>query len=164
MEHTKHIWRAFLILAFLGIAMVCGRQFAVPESFGKAGHYRYDSLKEMMSRPVVHGGSKSCKEGCHDHEERFAQYAKGKHQTVSCETCHDPVTYHVKDGEKIADMNKHATFDLCAYCHRKVEGRPKTFPQIVFLDHLREQDVPLAGEIPEGICFKCHDVHDPAIE
>ena len=46
------------------------------------------------------------------------------------------------------------SYTLCARCHRKIEGRPAKFPQVVL-----DQHVPAALEV--GICLQCHNPHSP---
>lgn len=161
MEHTKHIWRAILILIAIALVGIVARHFLLPASFGMRGHYRYDSLGEYMSMPLVHGSVKACAE-CH--EGQFALRSEGKHASVSCEVCHMPVTTHVKDGETIAEMPINLSHKLCAVCHQKMPARSDTMPQVDIKAHLIEQEMFEPGaEIAEGICTACHDVHAPGI-
>jgi hypothetical protein len=48
------------------------------------------------------------------------------------------------------------SFTLCARCHRKIDGRPATFPQVVL-----EQHVP--GGLEGRVCLECHDPHSPKL-
>ncbi len=95
MEHTKHLWRALGILVVVAVSGVVIRHFAIPDSFGEAGSYRYDALAEIASKPVVHGNDISCRE-CH--ADMAETKAAGKHAPVRCEVCHAPVTTHARDG------------------------------------------------------------------
>lgn len=153
MEHTKHIWRAVIILLALPIVFITVRHFLVPPSFGAEGHYRYDSLSEHRDHPVIHGSTTACRE-CH--ESADAEKGKGKHVSLSCEVCHAPLALHVKDGKKIADMPKNKSYTLCAGCHQQLEARPKDFPQIDVEKHPAEQ----GGSLEDG-CVTCHDGHNP---
>ena len=130
----------------------------IPESFGQAGHYRYDSINELMAKLPEHGNDKTCGT-CH--EEILETHDAGKHATVSCETCHAPLSVHVKEGEKIASMPIGQPLTLCAYCHQANRARPAEFPQIVFKEHLVELGVELTDEISPGVCTECHEAHDP---
>jgi len=162
MEHTKHIWRATLLIVMLAVAMIVARHFLIPETFGQAGHYRYGSLAEHMQHPVRHGGATACKE-CHDEE--FEVVTGGKHASVQCEVCHAPVSRHIANQEKIADMPIDRSRRLCAYCHRKLRARPKDMPQVSFLEHLVETKALKPGaEIPDGVCLQCHEAHNPTGE
>lgn len=163
MEHTKHIWRAVLVLVAVALIGIVVRHFLVPSSFGQRGHYRYDSLAEYMDIPLVYGGVKACAEECHP--EQLKNRNEGKHATVSCEVCHMPLADHVKDGEVIAEMPKNLSHELCLFCHQEVRTRRETMPQISIREHLIEPEVIGAeDEIPEGICAECHDVHAPDID
>ena len=161
MKHTQHIWRAVIILIVLLVVFITIQHFLVPESFGLAGHYRYDSLSELMDKPIIHGNITACKK-CHDNiqEERD----KGKHVSVSCEVCHAPLAFHVKDDKKVDVMPINRSYTLCAYCHQKLEGRPKSFPQVTFKEHLVAQGAEILDKIPDKICITCHSVHSPSIK
>lgn len=65
MGHTKHLWRAVLLLIMLGGGSIVGRHFLIPQSFGESGFYRYDSLYDYMKQPISHGGNASCTP-CHE--------------------------------------------------------------------------------------------------
>ncbi|MBI2930367.1 MAG: cytochrome C [Planctomycetes bacterium] len=158
MEHSKHIWRAALILLFGVVGFIVVRQFLIPKSFGIAGHYRFDALAEFMAQPVKHGGRESCRK-CH--EPPYETTSKGKHARVSCEVCHGPVGDHASKEAKIAVMPKNPSYKLCAYCHQKLAARPKGFKQVSFRKHLEEQGFASDSKIPEKICLKCHEPHDP---
>lgn len=159
MLHTKHIWRAVLLLVGAAVVGFTGRHFMIPESFGEAGFYRYDSLGDFMAKPVVHGGSASCAE-CH--AEQATTKAEGKHAGLSCEACHGPLAGHVKDGVRIAPMPVNRSHELCAYCHQALKARPATMPQVDIPQHLLTLEVLSPGDaIPEGACATCHDVHSP---
>ncbi len=162
MEHTKHIWRAVLVLIAVALVGIVVRHFLIPPSFGQKGHYRYDSLGEHMDIPLVHGSVKACAE-CH--EDQFKLRSEGKHATLSCEVCHMPLATHVKDGEVIAEMPINLSHELCAFCHQEVRARRETMPQIGIRKHLIELEmIEAEDEIPEGICAGCHDVHAPSID
>ncbi|MBI2900122.1 MAG: cytochrome C [Planctomycetes bacterium] len=159
MEHSKHIWRAALILLFLGTGFVGVRHFLIPKSFGQAGHYRYDSIFEYMAQEPNHGSRESCRK-CH--EEKFAETVKGRHAPVQCEVCHAPVSAHAKDDKKIADMPTNPNHKLCALCHQKLDSRPKGFPQVDLRRHLAGGGRTVAATIPDAACFECHSAHEPS--
>lgn len=162
MTHTKHLWRAAILLILVSVGGIVGRHFLVPPTFGATGFYRADSLKDHMSKPVIHGTRTSCN-ACH---QDIAQTAlAGKHATLSCETCHAPESKHVKDDAKIADMPSSKTGAQCALCHAQLRARPKTQHQIEFDKHLVKLEVAQPGEaIPEDVCYTCHDPHSPSLE
>jgi hypothetical protein len=167
MEHTKHIWRAVLIILLVPISYVVIHHIAVPESFGVYGHYRADSVKEFMDTPVIHGDRESC-QSCHEkqNKELLANKAKGKHATVPCENCHDAVSFHVKPDSKTGELVKIEkmvivrSYRLCAYCHEYLEARPNAFPQVKCKEHVISQD----AEFSEEVCVKCHDPHNPSLK
>jgi hypothetical protein len=158
MEHSKHIWRAVILLAAAVVFVVSGRHFLVPESFGKMGHFRNDSIGEYMNKPVRHGNDESCRK-CH--QDKDAAHGKGKHAAVRCENCHGPVTLHADQDKKIADAQVVRSWELCAFCHQPLKSRPKDFPQLDFREHLISKDIPVKDTIPPKVCFLCHDPHDP---
>lgn len=159
MEHTKHIWRAVLILIAAAIGGICFQHFMVPESFGETGFYRHDSLAEYMAQPLVHGDTGSCA-ACH--QKNADTKAAGSHAGLSCEPCHAPLSAHVQDNAKYADMPLNKSKDLCLNCHLKLRARPEKHPQIDPVEHLVAQGVISAGEpVPDEACISCHDPHSP---
>ena len=129
--HSKHLWRAMLILLVGGIGFVVARQLVIPKTFGATGHYRHDSLEEYRELPAQHGGAESCRR-CHK-EEKYTAAAIGKHAAVSCEVCHGPVALHADGQKKIADARKTPLGDapsyrMCLICHQDLPSRPKTQP------------------------------------
>lgn len=158
MEHTKHIWRAALLLVAVGVVVVVGRHFLVPDSFGEMGYYRYDALFEHMATEPRHGSPDACG-ACH--EDVASLKADGAHAPVQCEACHDALASHVKDDEKIADMRIDRSWQLCANCHQKLTGRPALIAQVDLIEHL---DLPPGSAIPAEACVGCHDadaIHHP---
>ncbi len=55
MEHTKHLWRAGILLLVFVIGGFVARHFLVPDSFGEMGYYRYAALFEFMEQEPRHG-------------------------------------------------------------------------------------------------------------
>jgi hypothetical protein len=157
LRHTKHIFRVVLLLVFVVVALTLGRTFFVPKSFGAYGPYRGDNVAEQMQKPVRHGNDESCK-SCHAAE--FDTHAAGKHEKVRCEVCHAPVATHAADGKKIAAMPTMHTRTLCLRCHRQLDARPTSFPQIQPQQHVEEQ----GGTWKDDACFDCHQPHAPSPE
>ena len=162
MEHARHVLRMGLLLVLLVAGVVLARSLLLPKSFGKYGSYRFDNVAEQRNKPVMHHGAKSCA-GCHEKQWKLREDGEA-HLKVSCEVCHGPLAKHatgeVKDQDtKLADMPVDKTWKLCARCHRKLEGRPETVPQIVFdSKHLK-------GDKLEGeACKSCHDPHSTMYE
>ncbi len=158
MEHTKHIWRISLLLLLVLIGAVLGRHFLIPDSFGKAGFYRYDALVELMGKEPVHGAPDSCAD-CHD--EKALAKAAGLHRSVQCEVCHDVLSSHIRDDDKYADMAINRSYKLCAYCHQKLVARPAAMVQVDIAEHL---ELAPGDAIPAEACLECHDsenIHAP---
>ncbi len=154
MEHARHVFRVLLVLLLVIVVVVIGRSFLVPKSFGMYGNYRYDNVPEQMAaRTPLHGGAKACAD-CHD--DKSTKLAAGRHARVSCEICHGPLGRHVKDGDVVAKPSIDRSPKLCGYCHRKIDGRPPKFPQVVFEKHVE------GGLGPKG-CLDCHDPHSPKL-
>ncbi len=158
MEHAKHIARAVLLLVLACVAFIMVRHFMVPQSFGKAGPYRFDSVAEHASRDLFHGSPGACAE-CHDEQADLA--SQGRHGSVPCEVCHAPLGAHVKGGEWVATMPAQRSHNLCARCHERLVARPKAFPQVVLVEHVTEQGAVMS----EDVCWECHeDAHNPTGE
>jgi hypothetical protein len=152
MEHARHVFRVALVLIVVVAAVALTRGFLVPRSYGLYGPYRYENVAEqMVIRKPAHGGAAACGE-CHADE--FKKRGAGSHKTVSCEVCHGPLAFHVKEDGAVEPMPVDQSFTLCARCHRKIAGRPAGFPQVVL-----EQHVP--GAVEGKVCLGCHDPHSP---
>lgn len=154
LRHTKHIFRVLLLLAAVMVLLTLGRSFFVPESWARYGWYRGDNVAEQRAKPVRHGGDDACAE-CHDGES--AAHAGGKHAQVRCEVCHAPVAVHVTDGDRTAEMPKDPSVELCGRCHRRLDARPASFPQVQPRQHVEEQGGTFAGQV----CVECHPPHAP---
>jgi len=96
-----------------------------------------------------HAGAASCAP-CH--KKQSAARAAGGHKTVSCEVCHAPLLHHVADGKKAGPMPVDKAFTLCARCHRRIQGRPEKFPQVVLEQHV-------TSRLEGAVCLECHDPH-----
>ncbi len=154
MEPSRHVFRALLLLLLVVVAVLLGRTVLVPRSYGAYGAYRFDNVAEQArARTPLHGGAASCG-GCHD--ERAKTVAARAHARVSCEICHAPLGAHVRSGEKVAAMPVDRSYGLCARCHRKLDGRPARFPQVVLEQHVQ-------GALGPEACLDCHDPHDPKL-
>ncbi len=152
MEHARHVFRMALVVLVLLAAALAVRGVMVPRSFGLYGPYRYDNVAEQMRvRKPAHAGAAACGE-CHPDELKLR--AAGRHQTVSCEVCHVPLALHVKDDGSIEAPVIDRSYALCARCHRKIEGRPPRFPQVVLEEHV-------SGPLEGKVCLGCHNPHSP---
>ncbi|GEJ56855.1 cytochrome C [Anaeromyxobacter diazotrophicus] len=154
MEHARHVFRVALVLGAVLAAVLVTRGFLVPKSYGMYGPYRYDNVVEQMNlRAPVHRGPAACGE-CHD--EQSKKRAAGSHKGVSCEICHGPLALHVKDDGSVEPPPVDRSYGLCARCHRKIEGRPASFPQVVLEQHV-------SGPVEGQVCLGCHDPHSPKL-
>ena len=52
MQHTKHLWRAGLLLLLLPVGYIALRQAMYPSSFGVTGFYRFDITIECPAEVV----------------------------------------------------------------------------------------------------------------
>jgi hypothetical protein len=154
MEHSRHVFRALLVVIVVVVGVSLGRGFLKPKSYGQFGSYRGDNVAEQMNvRPPQHGGVQSCAE-CHVAQAQ--KRAAGSHQSVSCEVCHGPVALHASAGKRTAAMPVDKSFALCARCHRRILGRPEKFPQVVLEQHVQ-------GPVQGQVCLDCHDPHSPKL-
>ncbi len=145
MDHVK---RVVLLLVLVVIATAAVRTALVPESFGKYGYYRADSVGEIMELPVEFADSETCgKEDCHP--EAYNIWIDGGHKTVNCETCHGPGAAHSNDTSIPVESN--ISREFCGRCHNKMPSRPDTFRQVDIKEH---------GEGFEW-CVTCHNPHKP---
>ncbi len=157
MENPNRFWIR-LTVVFVGIiaVVVLGRMAMLPESWGKYGYYRGDSIEEEAQRAMKYGTNESCK-GCHSEVSELKSHSA--HQRLSCEMCHAPVSEHAKGSNKFAVMptkKGKEQIGLCLSCHQKTIGRPEKFPMIDHARHLAAQKVK-----PSHTCDQCHTVHAP---
>ncbi len=143
-----HLKKAFTLLVMLIIVFILVRSLVIPESFGRYGWYRANSVIENRNFPVGYAGSKSCgEEDCHS--TLYKVWSESRHKTVNCETCHGPSANHVKN-VRVMPPPANESRDFCGLCHYKRAARPKDFPQIDPLTH---------GENLK--CAYCHNPHKP---
>jgi hypothetical protein len=156
LTHTKHVFRAAILLLAVLVAMVLGRSLFVPKTWGEFGRYRGAAVTDFRQKPIRHGGDESCAM-CHDEE--YAEHAAGAHASVQCELCHGPVAAHVnlEEGEVLAEMPVRRSRELCELCHRRLAARPDEFPQIDVREHVTGN----GGELTDDACFACHQPHSP---
>jgi hypothetical protein len=155
-EHTKHLFRAFFVLALAVFAGIVARWLLLPATFGVAGHYRLASVDQYKAKPLIHGGVTACRE-CH--LKQWNAHAAGKHATVGCEVCHLPTPVpHATGGTKTADAAIDRSDWSCLVCHQKLEARPKAFPQVARAEHLGKWMKGMKAERVAAIaCQECHN-------
>jgi hypothetical protein len=137
------------LLPFLAV-FICiflvARHFLVPESFGKYGHYRANSLEDNAAFPVHYAGKSVCID-CHDTEASLL--ASDKHAGLSCEVCHGPGAAHADDQEKNI-LIKPGTRDFCGKCHDiNPARRTEVINQVDIKTH----------HIERVNCIDCHNPH-----
>ncbi len=161
MEHSKHIIRAVLLLVLVAAVFVVGRDLAIPKDFGSHGthnRFRLGSVAEYREQQPKHGAPGACAGACHAHDDQVATVTGGKHASVCCEVCHEPLGDHVKAGAKTADMPVQRSHTLCGWCHQRLAARPAKFPQVVLAEHVTEK----GEEMSENVCLECHNAHNPS--
>jgi len=156
-------YRLRLILVLVSIFIIAGaglivKQLLIPDSFGKYGSYRSDSIIEEAAIPIRHGTNDSCY-GCHKYEASI--HKNGLHKTISCEFCHGTYADHAENGKKIGILpvkkDKEIT-TLCLRCHNtEIMARDEAVIKTVAMpDHLEKQKVKITHT-----CNQCHHVHAP---
>jgi len=137
------------LLPFLAIFIfifLIARHFLIPESFGKYGHYRANSMDEIAALPAHYAGKSVCID-CHDTEAGLL--ASDKHATLSCEVCHGPGAAHADDPEKNI-LIKPGTRESCGKCHDMNPARKtEVINQVDIKTHNIEREN----------CIDCHNPH-----
>lgn len=158
----SHLYRLAILLVLFLVGFLVLRELATPASWNSEGWYRADVLEEMKALPLIYGGISSLDAGdrnetcktCHAKEDKVIR--KKKHKKLSCESCHGPISDHVRDGKKIAPAIVDKSTDQCANCHSVQINRPEGFPQ--FTMTIKKHKRAVREELP---CLKCHEAHDP---
>lgn len=181
---SKHLIRLVILLVGGVGAFAVFRSAMVPDSWSSEDWYRKDSLSELAQKPMKHGGNESCA-GCHEdsdgiHDEVIEIMDEGVHWSLSCESCHGPLSQHVQDGRKIADANIEFTRMSCLKCHSNTITRPAGHPVFIHAKEVlapwREEQLLKAAQEdgddeiirhskkvhPHMNCLNCHEsFHDP---
>lgn len=146
----KHLARvgallfAILIFVFLGLRVMPVPAFLTDFGF----HPKNVKENEAMwaNLPIQYASSSICVD-CHSNEYRLR--GKGKHRTVSCETCHGSARAHLATGAPEAlDTSR----GFCGLCHAQLISRPGNFPQVNMAE--------MGGDAE---CITCHDPHEPRV-
>jgi hypothetical protein len=123
------------------------RSILIPDSFGKYGHYRGDSLKDNASAEIHYSGHQACL-ACH--QDIGEAKLTDVHSGINCEICHGPGLKHVQSGEA-ADIVKPGSREFCGNCHQKHAAKRETaIVQIDMNDHNTGKN-----------CTDCHNPHQP---
>jgi len=175
-SHAKRIFGLLIIAGILGFGV---QQLLSPDTFGTIGHYRAESLKDILDQGQIYQTKVVCVQ-CHD---IYDIHAKDVHYDVECENCHGPGNIHITEiamllrqknqaptqsgkyskeildiiPKDLAQMPKEYTLEGCLYCHRKLESRPHDFAQVDPEEHYRFLHV-----TDDSIrCVECHNPHEP---
>jgi hypothetical protein len=135
------------LFAVLIVLFLVARHFLIPDSFGKYGHYRANSIEEIGALPIKYAGSAACID-CHDVVAELL--ASDAHSGLSCEVCHGPNSKHAEDYEIIEFIVKDGTRKSCGRCHSFNPARNiEVINQIDIKDHHPEKEN----------CIDCHNPH-----
>ena len=147
-RNYEHVLRMAGLFA-MGVAVFfIARHFLVPKDFGVLGFYRAGALNDIAARPVKYAGHDTCAE-CHS--EIIDQRKGTRHEKVNCESCHGPLATHASGD--VMHPGKPDLKTVCTPCHKKMDGRPKSQPQVDFAEH--------SGD---ALCTDCHKPHSPKIQ
>ena len=133
MEHARHVFRVALVLGAVLAAVMVTRGFMVPKSYGMYGPYRYDNVVEQMNvRAPVHRGAAACGE-CHEERARSGRRAATDRELRGLPW----PPRRPRQGRRLGRAPSiDRSYFLCARCHRKIDGRPARFPQVVLEQHV----------------------------
>ncbi|MEI6562751.1 MAG: cytochrome c3 family protein [bacterium] len=148
----RHAYPVLVILFVLVTAGLTVRRLLVPKSFGEYGYFRADAMDDEKAIQPRHVGRAACVE-CH--EDIAAIHAKDVHASVECETCHGVGGKHVKDND--VPMARADAKNDCLVCHRQLDARPGSFPQVDWQKHYQFVGV----NDPTTACVRCHSGHEP---
>jgi hypothetical protein len=143
----KIIFRLFFsFVVFISIFILI-RRFVIPDSYGKYGHYRANSIEDNKIRTTYFKGEKKCTE-CH--QQVYDLKASDVHNRIHCESCHSPRIAASIDCKVKPPVVK-GTIQFCGQCHSINLGRlEKGAPQLNFKEHYDKQN-----------CIECHNPHAP---
>ncbi len=148
----RHAYPLLIIVALGVTAALIVRHSLVPKSFGQYGFYRAAALDDEKARLSRHAGRAACAE-CH--EDVVAVHARDAHGSVECETCHGVGGKHIKDND--SPMARAGAKDDCLVCHRLLDARPGSFPQVDWQKHYQFVGV----KDKATACVRCHSGHEP---
>lgn len=140
----KHISRLIILLGILVLALISGKIFFTPKSFGAYGHYRAASVTEIADFKPKYKNPSYC-QSCHSTQ--YTAWSTSIHKPVNCQVCHGAAGDHPARGKLPTPTD---TVKLCGTCHAETAGRPASQPQIKVADHAGTQQ-----------CVACHNPHSP---
>ena len=148
----RHVYPLLILVGVGLITALVVRHLLVPATFGEYGFYRAAALDDEKARQPRHTGRAACAD-CH--EEIVKKHAKDVHASVECETCHGVGGKHVQNND--APMALPNTKEDCLVCHRLLDARPGSFPQVDWQKHYQFVGV----KEPTTACVRCHSGHEP---
>ena len=148
----RHAYPVFIIILVLVIGGLFVRARLIPDTFGEIGFFRAAAAQEVREIQTRYAGMAACDEY---HDDVTAIHAKDVHASVQCETCHGPGSRHVEDPDH--PMSPADRKDDCLVCHRQLDARPGSFPQISWQEHFRFVGVTDTNTA----CTACHSGHEP---
>lgn len=135
-----------LMVVFIGL-FILARHFLIPESFGKYGHYRANSMDEIAAIPANYAGKAKCAE-CHEPE--TTKLDSDLHSGLTCEVCHGPGAQHILDPKIKGTLLKPGSREFCGTCHSLNPARKtEVINQIDTKEHHPEK----------SNCIDCHNPH-----
>jgi hypothetical protein len=142
----QQVTRLLVLFVLLGSALVLGRHYFIPETFGDLGRYRAAAINDVSDHEKKYAGHQEC---ALCHSDVASLRASSHHAGVSCEVCHGPAANHVA-----APMENKPTIPIgreaCILCHEFNPSRPTGFPQVNPIAHN-----------PQSACTNCHNPHAP---
>lgn len=127
------------VLVVLGVSAVS----ALSDQFGYHPRDEAAVWASLKPRFAVAGTCGNC------HSTEGLKHSTSEHDVVPCQACHGPMEGHDQAGPvTYTALSELQTRELCAACHAKAEGRPKTIAQIDIDTHFTP-----------GACALCHDPH-----
>jgi hypothetical protein len=130
---------AAAVLVVLGVSAVS----ALSDQFGYHPRDEAAVWAALKPRFAVAGTCANC------HSTEGLKHSTSEHDVVPCQSCHGPMEGHDQAGPvSYTALSELQTRELCAACHAKAEGRPKTIAQIDVDTHFTP-----------GACALCHDPH-----
>lgn len=144
---SKIIFRLLLSFIVFVTVFIFIRQLVVPESFGKYGHYRANSIEDNKAIVPYYKGEEKCT-SCH--QDVFDLKFSDLHAEISCETCHPPLIDAYTDC-KVKPPIMEGTIEFCAQCHKMNMAREAIgFPNLDIKEHEEGKN-----------CIECHNPHAP---
>lgn len=145
--HAEHLVRLAGLFVVGISAFLVVRAVAVPEGFGRHGHFRAGALDDNRAQQALFAGRQACAD-CHD--DVAATAADGAHAGVGCESCHGALATHALDDPGAQTPVALEPLAVCMVCHRLNAGKAAGFPQVDAEEHAAGED-----------CTLCHDPHSP---